>query len=58
MIGKLLMKDAPICIAGKPWDVKHIGHSLKYLDTTHGWQWAQVWIYDRSTSHSLYRYFE
>ena len=38
LIGKLLMKDAPISIAGKPRDVKHIGHSLKDPDTTQGWQ--------------------
>ena len=41
LIGKLLMKDAPFCIAGKPGDVKHIGHSLKDLDATQGWQWTQ-----------------
>ena len=52
------MKDALICIAGKLGDVKHIGHSLKDLDATKGLQWTQVWIYDRSTSHSVYRYSE
>ena len=57
-MGKLLMKDAPICIAGKPGDVKHIGHSPKDVDATQGWHWTQVWIYDRSTSHSVYRYSE
>ena len=40
------MKDTPICIAGKPVDVKHIGHLLKDLDATQGSQWMQVWIYD------------
>ena len=56
LIGKLLMKDAPICIASKTGDVKHIGHSLKDLETTQGWQWTQVWIYDPLTSHNVYRY--
>ena len=55
MIGKLLMKGAPICIGGKPRDLKHISHSLKDLDATQRWQWTQVWIYERSTSHSVYR---
>ena len=40
MIGKLLIKYAPICIASKLGDVQHIGHSLKDLDATEGWQWT------------------
>ena len=56
LIGNLLMKDAPICIASKLGNVKHIGHSLKDLDATRGWQWTQVWLYDRLTSHSVYGY--
>ena len=58
MIGKFLMKDTPICIAIKPGDMKRIGHSLKDLDATHGLQWTQVLIYDRSTIHGVYRYSE
>ena len=58
LIGKLLTKGAPICIARKPGDVKHIGHSVKDLDAAQEWQWTQVRICDRSTSHNVYRYSE
>ena len=42
MIGKLLRKDTPICIAGKPRDVKRIRPSLKRIDATQGWRWMQL----------------
>ena len=42
MIATLHTHQAPIRIASKPGDVKHIGHSLKDVDATKAWQWAEV----------------